>query len=230
MMTRLPDSDRPARSYRASRAGTARRCLSGIPSAAAPLGSSPCSGDRGRVARIVLLQRRRRDVVAPPPDLHLLLAELRGRFRLVQALQRAVVPLVQPPGRGPESTSGPFRPGRSRACGSRASAPRCRRDRKHSPSFFRTRPPSCASWMPFSDKSTSVQPVKRFSLFHVALAVAQQYDFVHFSSPGLSDREVTRPAGTPCARRTSPPRRVPLRCAATGCISRSGRCGWPSRS
>ena len=49
------------------------------------------------MARIRGLERRRRNVVAAPPDLDLRVAVFRGRLRLVQTLQRAVVPLVQPP-------------------------------------------------------------------------------------------------------------------------------------
>ena len=105
----------PARSSRASRAGSARRCPSAIRSAAARVGVER------RVARIVRRdgadrrrQRRRRDVVAAPPDLDLRLAVLRGGLRLVQSLQRAVVPLVQPPALDrPESTADPARRARS---------------------------------------------------------------------------------------------------------------------
>ncbi|NJK45854.1 MAG: hypothetical protein HC933_17730 [Pleurocapsa sp. SU_196_0] len=38
----------------------------------------------GRVTCICGIQHRRRDVVAPPPDLHLRLAVLRGRFGFVE--------------------------------------------------------------------------------------------------------------------------------------------------
>ncbi len=51
-----------------------------------------------RVAGIASLQGRRRHVIAAPPQKHLLLAELRGRFGFVQPLQRAVMALVQAPG------------------------------------------------------------------------------------------------------------------------------------
>jgi hypothetical protein len=58
----------------------------------------------GRVLRIVELrelvvdgQRRRRRVVRPAPPHELVLAELGERLRLVLALQRPVVPLVEPP-------------------------------------------------------------------------------------------------------------------------------------
>src|SRR6185295_1723690 len=39
-----------------------------------------------------------RDIVAAPPDQDLLIAEARGSLGLVQALQRAVVAFIQPPG------------------------------------------------------------------------------------------------------------------------------------
>src|SRR5450756_2062436 len=38
---------------------------------------------------------------------------------------------------------------------------------KVNPLSFRSLPAPCASTIPFSDRSTSVQPVHRFSLFHV---------------------------------------------------------------
>ncbi len=50
-----------------------------------------------RMSRVVRLERRWRHVVAAPPDLRLRLAVFCGRLRLVEPLQRAVVPLVQPP-------------------------------------------------------------------------------------------------------------------------------------
>jgi hypothetical protein len=49
------------------------------------------------VARVVGLERGRGDVVGPAPDLDLGLAVLLGGLGLVQALQRAVVTLVQAP-------------------------------------------------------------------------------------------------------------------------------------
>ena len=118
------------------------------------------------MTRIVGRQRRRRDVVAAAPDLDLRFAVLRSRFGLVQPLQRAVVPLVQTATSGrPESTSGPSRRGRSRACGSRASARTCARRRTRI-----SRPPSAGRpralpARPLSFRSTSVQPVNRFSWF-----------------------------------------------------------------
>jgi hypothetical protein len=49
------------------------------------------------VALVVRRHRRWRNVVAAAPDFDLILAVLRGRFRLVQPLERAVVTLVQAP-------------------------------------------------------------------------------------------------------------------------------------
>ena len=76
------------------------------------------------VARVVERQRRRRHVIRAAPDLHLPLAVLLGGLRLVQALQRAVVALVEPPGvddrdphlveliqRDPERADGAFEDG-----------------------------------------------------------------------------------------------------------------------
>ena len=51
-----------------------------------------------RVALVVQLQHRRRDIVTAPPGLDLRFPELLGRFGLVQSLQGAVVTLVQLPG------------------------------------------------------------------------------------------------------------------------------------
>ena len=48
-------------------------------------------------ARVAGFQCRRWGVVAAAPDQHLLVAELLGGFTLVQALQRAIVALVQAP-------------------------------------------------------------------------------------------------------------------------------------
>ena len=49
------------------------------------------------MARIVECQRRRRNVVAAAPDLHLRLAVLLDGLRLVESLQRAVVAFVEAP-------------------------------------------------------------------------------------------------------------------------------------
>jgi hypothetical protein len=49
------------------------------------------------VALVVGGERRRTDVVAAAPDLDLGLAKLLGHLRLVEALERAVVALVEPP-------------------------------------------------------------------------------------------------------------------------------------
>jgi hypothetical protein len=46
---------------------------------------------------IVERQRRRRDVVASPPDLDLIGAVLCHGLRLVESLQRTVVAFVEPP-------------------------------------------------------------------------------------------------------------------------------------
>ncbi len=50
-----------------------------------------------RVLRVIRGQRRRRDVVAATPDLHLLGTVPGDRLRLVESLQRAVVALVEAP-------------------------------------------------------------------------------------------------------------------------------------
>jgi hypothetical protein len=50
-----------------------------------------------RVARIICSKRRRRDIVAAPPDLDLLGAEFVGRCCLVETLQGAVMTFIQAP-------------------------------------------------------------------------------------------------------------------------------------
>jgi hypothetical protein len=96
-----PSGQRPGhrRSRRTSKAAAAPPRPSGTPCAAWS------SGGSSRVARVAYLgqrvvvgERRRRDVVGPAPEHELLVAELLARLRLVLALQGAVVPLVQPPG------------------------------------------------------------------------------------------------------------------------------------
>src|SRR5436190_22644686 len=52
------------------------------------------------MARIVRAERRWWDVVAASPDFRLRFAVLRGGFRLVQALERTIMPLVQLPALG----------------------------------------------------------------------------------------------------------------------------------
>src|SRR5690606_38680539 len=49
------------------------------------------------MAFVVGLERGRRGCVAAAPDEDLLVPVLRSRFGLVQALERAVMPLVEPP-------------------------------------------------------------------------------------------------------------------------------------
>src|SRR5205809_3432002 len=111
------------------------------------------------------LEARGPDVVAATPELDFVLAVLVGGLLLVQALERAIVPLVQPPAaldRNPRhlhlrerelrgldrarSSDSWTTPGRSRAS-------------------FISRPASTASWTPRSLSGTSVQPVNRFSRF-----------------------------------------------------------------
>src|SRR6478736_6283754 len=63
-----------------------------------PVGTfSPTMSASDMPSKNLMSARRRRDVVAAAPDEHLLLAELGRRLGLVEALQRAVVPLVQAP-------------------------------------------------------------------------------------------------------------------------------------
>ena len=50
------------------------------------------------VALIGFLQGWRAGIVAPPPDVHLLFAKFGGHLGFIQALQRAVMALVQAPG------------------------------------------------------------------------------------------------------------------------------------
>lgn len=75
----------------------------------------------GVVVGVLLVHGGRRDVKGAPPDLHLLLPVLGGRFRLVEACEAPVMPLVEAPSAhhrqphlvraiqdGPEGTDGPL--------------------------------------------------------------------------------------------------------------------------
>src|SRR6185436_13026013 len=74
---------------------------------------------------------------------------------------------------------------------------------KRNPPSFSSRPASFASFRPFSDRSTSVQPVNRFSLFHV-LSPWRSRTILYMAFPILS----STPGGpgetrTLCARQGS---------------------------
>ena len=120
------------------------------------------------VVRVVGRDRRRPDVVAAPPDEHLLLAVLLGRLGLVPAGEVAVVALVEPPvppHRQPRRD--PSRRARGWRCGSPGSAARCARRRARSRRRPSARRPGGPAPRPAGLRSTSHHPVKRFSAFQV---------------------------------------------------------------
>ena len=186
-----------------------------------------------RMPRVVVRERRRRDVVAAPPDLRLRLAVLRGGLRLVQALQRAVVALVQPPVACPsESRAGRVRRARSSTCGSRASGPTCRRCRRRSPPRAAAGRPRRASSRPLLaqiDVGPAGEPV---FLVPDAFAVTEQDDAMYMRAreSALSSASLRFDRAGCVPRSVGRRRRAPLRCAAAGCTSPCDPTGWPSRS
>ena len=121
-----------------------------------------------RVPLVVGRQRRRRDVVAAAPDLHLLLAVLRRGLRLVQPLQRAVVALVQPPVLGDRDPELIHLVERDAERLDRALQHRREREVEGvARRLSSAGPPRALPRAPAPDRSTSFQPVKRFSWFHV---------------------------------------------------------------
>ena len=131
-------------------------------------GEQAVAGVVDRVLGAVEPDRRRGHVVAAAPDLGLLGTVLLGGRLLVEALQGAVVPLVEPPvplHREPHLTQRlqrevgrDHRPRQQATCGRRRSA---------APRRASWRPAALASMMPVSFRGTSCQPVNRLSSFHV---------------------------------------------------------------
>src|SRR5260370_10161650 len=68
------------------------------------------------MALVVGFQCGRPDVIAAPPDLHIVLAKALGRLPFVQTLQRAVVPFVEPPA-APDGYPGPVHLDQREVCG-----------------------------------------------------------------------------------------------------------------
>ena len=116
---------------------------------------------------VVVVQRRRGHVEAAAPEHELLLAVLRERLLLVLALEGAVVPLVEPPGAAHRD---PVPVGRVEGEVGRGDGPalaaRCARRRAAARPRGSAARRRTASARPFSVRSTSTQPVKRFLAFH----------------------------------------------------------------
>ena len=192
---------------------------------------SDCGSSVGReigVARsrrsggVAVVERRRRDVVGAAPDLHLLVAELRRRLLLVLALQRAVVPLVEPPRpphRDPRAVAA--RAARARRCGSRAAAATCARRRERRPARASSSPPRTASRSPCVGE-VDVDPAgEQVRQVPVALAVAEQDQLGHRRSYSVMPKR-SRPNALDGV---APEQLVPLpRRRARPCR----RCCWPS--
>ena len=129
------------------------------------------------VVRVVRRDRRRRDVVAAAPHLHLVGPEALGGLRLVPAGEVAVVALVEAPvapHRDPRPSHGPQRqlggvdrPGLQATCG------RCR---ARTPCSAIRRPAAVAWDSPSGVSGASHQPGEEVQLVPLALAVAEQHE------------------------------------------------------
>ena len=133
------------------------------------------AGERGVAlvdARVGIVDRRAdraADVVRAPPDLHLLGAELLARSPPCScpAARRSDVRSAATTA-APGSTTARTRRARARRCGSRAPAPTCARCRAAMPALREVAPGAARlARRPRSVRSTSTQPVKRFSRFQV---------------------------------------------------------------
>ena len=182
-------------------------------------------------------ERGRGDVVGPPPDLDLVLAELGGGLRLVQPLKGAVVALVEPPvvadrephqvhlvEHDPEGADRPLEHGDVGEV------------ERRTPALSGAGRPSSASSRPRSERSTSVQPVNRFSWFQTlspcrirtSLCISGSWGRAGSGPPSLGQssgriltnspipenrrffRIVPRPIMPECVGRSSPGRRRPV--------------------
>ena len=148
-------SNRPTTSSRHSASGQLVRRHLGVPLVAVG------------VVRVVRRDRRRRDVVAATPHLHLVGSEALGGLRLVPTGEVAVVTLVEAPvapHRDPRPSHRPAAP--ARWCGSPGSAATCGRR----PGTRGVRSSGARRWSAWASPSgvsgASHHPVKRFSRFH----------------------------------------------------------------
>ena len=166
---------------------------------------------------VVVGQRRRRRVVGAAPEHELLVAELVAHRGLVLALQRAVVPLVEPPRpahRHPVPVGGVERDVRG---ADRAAQQRGVHDVGQQAGSTSSSPPRRASASPAAVRSTSTQPVNRFFWFQ-SLSPWRSRISVGTSLilPGRhrsAGRSPRTPAGWPATRRASPAR--PTRAGST---------------
>jgi len=133
----------------------------------------------GWMTRVVQRQRRGRDVETAPPDLGLRLAMLRGGFGLVQALERSIVALVQPPRlghRNPELIQDVERDSQ------RLDRPLQHRRVGHVKDIaaFREKATRFARFVAAAVGQVDVVPAGKPVLFVPgALAVTEQYDLIH---------------------------------------------------
>ena len=207
----LPCAETSSRSPRAI-AGASVSCQNGRTRATVSFRhsvSGTCSAASARVARIAALaarivgrERRRRHVVAAAPGEHLRVAELGRGLGLVEALQGAVVALVEAPvvaHRQPGAVHlverVPERP--DRALEHRAS--RRGRTRSRRPSAAARPARACST--PSGVRSTSVQPVKRFARFQVDSPWRSEDELVHGA---CADRDPARVRRCGAERRTGP--------------------------
>src|SRR5262245_57352411 len=180
-------------------------------------------------------ERRRRNVVTAPPDLRLRLAVLRGGLGLVQSLQGAVVPLVQPPApfdRNPELIQLVERdPTRA----NRALEDRCVGDVEDVAAVAQQLA-GCQRFLAALLAQVDVSPAgEAVFLVPGAFAVAKQDKSIHgagswrfrVQGSGFSPSTI---GGPPHGRQTLPPDPAPLQFAATGCTSPSDPIGSPSPS
>jgi len=164
--------------------------------------------------RITFRERGRGDIEGTPPDLDLRFAVAGSRLRLVQSLQRPVMPLVQAPRTvdgNPHPIHllqrGPQRLNARRSTDVKAMS-------KSNPSRLSNWPAARASAIPCSVRPTSVHPEKRFSRFQVDSPWRRRTSFL-----------MTRAPGTHRDRRSAHPIRALPRSAGGGCTSPPGPSG-----
>ena len=165
------------------------------------------------------LDRRRRGVVGAAPEHELLLAVLGERRGLVLALQRAVVPLVEPP-RAPDRDP---RAGRPRASASSAVRDRAAQQRgvhaRRAAGRALDQQLAAAARPrlgPSRSAATSTQPVNRFVSFHSLSPWRSSTRVpVFVTAPSCPTALSARPGARPARARTGPAARD--RPAATGC-------------
>src|SRR5262245_48400881 len=148
--------------------------------------------------RIVRRERRRRDVVAPAPDLHLRFTVPRGRLGFVQSLERAVVALVQAPALFLANPHRVHRVERNPQRSNRALQDRGVGDVENVPAF-RHQPPRLGRLLAAAVGQIDVGPPgEPVLLVPGALAVTKKNEVMHGpSSPAQRTRRTPRPQSCP---------------------------------